>query len=99
MTTAVLTSPRNKTAACADILRLAQLPAENGYNGHVGHHVRVNVAGQNPGHYLVTPARADQFKVRWYPRLGQSRPAVLGLVDTPARAAGLILDHVEGLLP
>jgi hypothetical protein len=99
MTTTLLVSPRSKVAACAIVLRRAQLPAEVGYDRHVGHHVRVNVAGSNPGYYLVTPARVEQFRVRWYPRNSQPpRPDLLGIVDTPARAAGLILDHYEGLV-
>jgi hypothetical protein len=96
MTKTITRSPRLKVEDYAEVLAAAKLRAVPQRNGHYGHYVEVPSPGPLAGRYIVTPAGHDQIKVRWYPSLG--RTAVLGLVDTPARAAGLILDHQEGLL-
>lgn len=76
--------------------RKAKLTSTARFNQHYGNHVEIHSANGTPGRYIATPANRDQIKVRWYPH--QGRETVLGLVPSAPRAAGLILDHQEGLL-
>lgn len=90
-------SPMLKVREAAAVFRLADLRAFAYFDHMVGHHVRVEATGALGGYYIVTPAQELQFKVRWVPDVG---PVVtVGLSATPAHAAGLVLDHQDGLLP
>jgi hypothetical protein len=89
-------SPAARVTEVADVFRRAHLRPLAQFDRHYGHHVEV--ATSDPvGRYIVTPSNVGMVKVRWFPLTDDT--ALLGLVDTPARAAGLILDHQEGLLP
>lgn len=96
MTTTITRSPFVRTTECADVCKTAKLPrSSSGYNQIFGAHVEVGSGG---GRYIATPMHGEQFRVRWY-ATATAAPAILGIVDGPARVAGLILDHQEGLLP
>lgn len=97
MTTTLTASPRIKVAECAAVLAAASLPGIVQFDRRYGVHVLVPFTGNMPGEYMLNPAGVDQIKVRWMPLT--NRTVILGLVDSPARAAGLILDHQDGLLP
>lgn len=90
-------SPALAVRDAAAICRVAQLPAFAHFDHMVGNHVRIESETPAAGHYLITPTTEDRFKVRWVPDEGPI--VVFDLAATPAHAAGLILDHQNGLLP
>jgi hypothetical protein len=96
-TTTTIEGPRERVRSIVAVFAAAQLRVDSAFTRHFGHHAVVTVIGEKTGHYLVTPAGEHQVRVRWKPLVG--RTDELGLLDTPARAAGLILDHQAGLLP
>jgi hypothetical protein len=97
MSTTTIEGPRERVRGMADVFSAAKLRVDSAFSRHFGHHAVVTVIGEKTGRYVVTPAGQHQVRVRWQPLVG--RTDELGLLDTPARAAGLILDHQADLLP
>lgn len=60
--------------------------------------VTVTCDGDRDGIYLITPASTSgHLRVRWTPRDGRMQS--LGDVTSAGRAAAMVLDHQDNLLP
>jgi hypothetical protein len=83
-----------------EVFTTAKLNAHAQRGGAIGHHAVIAGTGPRGGRYTAQPVAdggRDGIRIRWTPPTGAQ--VRLGAVDTPARAAGLILDHQDHLLP
>lgn len=86
----------------ADVLRRAGLRAEATRHDGFGLCVVATTSDPRGGEYVAQIVRGsghrdkEGIRVRWVPNDGN--PTSLGTVETPARVAGLMLDH-HHLLP
>lgn len=86
-------------AACEAIARVLRAAGLRGvrehYSPETGHVVTV-VNAHDDGVYHAVPTSRGEIRVRWLPDGGEL--IALGTVDRPERVAGLILDHLHGLI-